>query len=191
MKMSNKKKPGLLQPLEIPDRTWQNVHYDFITGLLLTKDGNEVIFTMVDSLSKMAHFKACKSSVTSKEAALLFINDVYRLHGMPEVVTLDRDPKFTSEFYTELFDRLKIKRQVTTAYHPESNGQAEIVNKAISKMLRAFAEGLKNDWDTYLGLLEFAYNSAKNVSTGLSPFYIIYGKEPQKMIDLAIDAGSF
>lgn len=190
IKKSNKKEPGSLMPLPIPDRPWGRVHWDFITGLPLTINGNDAISTAVCALTKMAHFSPCKTTDDSKDAAIGFINNVVKLHGLPDVTTTDRDPKFISKFHQELFKRLGVRRIHTTAYHPQSNGQAEIVNKSIVKMLRAFANEMKEDWDEHLGILEFAYNSAIHSTTKHSPFYLNYGFEPKKPIDLEVNANS-
>lgn len=134
----------------------------------------------------MAHFSAVKKSDDSKEAVSDYLNTVFKLHGLQSEIITDRDSKFTSEFHDELFKRLRVKRKLSTAYHPQTDGLAEVTNKAIIKMLRAFCKDQKDDWDEFLPILEFAFNSAVNSVTGKTPFYLNGGQDPMKPIDLEL-----
>ncbi|GJP30377.1 hypothetical protein CLOM_g962, partial [Closterium sp. NIES-68] len=99
MKSSHQRPTGLLQPLEPPQRPWQHVTMDFVTGLPAGPSGNDAVLVVVDRLTKMAHFAPCRTTITAKETARLFISTVVRLHGIPAAIISDRDPKFTSKFW--------------------------------------------------------------------------------------------
>ena len=186
-KESNRLTPGLLRPLPPPEDNWERVSWDFIVKLPLTKGGYDSIITFVDNKSKMVHFAPGKETDDARTLSQAFIRNVIRLHGMPKTTLSDRDRRLVSKFHEELWKKLQITRILTTAYHPQGDGQTEIMNKAIEKMIRAFCVGLQNDWDEYLDLLEFAYNSAVNTTTGYSPFFLNYGREPARPIDVALD----
>ena len=98
MKLDNRAKAGLLQPLEIPSRKWAQVTTDLVTDLP-ESEGYTAIAVFVDQYTKMVHFASCKKEVTAMEYAKLFVDHVFRLHGLPEVIISDRDPRFTSKFW--------------------------------------------------------------------------------------------
>ena len=118
------KTPGLLQPLQVPTRTWSSIRMDFITQLPVTRSGMDAIVVFVDCLTKMTRFAACNTTVTAEQTAQLFFENVYRSHGLPEGDVSDRDPRFTSVFTEELYKRMGTKQAMSTAYHPQSNGQS-------------------------------------------------------------------
>lgn len=178
-KGSNKKTPGLLQPLPIPQRRWEQIHMDLIGPLPQTAAGHTAILTVVDRLTKMGHFIPTVMTVNAVKMADLFVENVFRLHGMPSVIISDRDPRFTSNFWQSFMDTLGTTLKLSTAYHPQTDGQAERHNRTIEDMLRAFVDQNKQDnWDKLLAPLEFAYNNSVNVSTQYTPFYMVYGEHP-------------
>lgn len=173
-KSEGKKRQGLLQPLPIPNDTWREVSMDFITKLPSSAaDGNDTILTIVDRLSKMAHFSAMKETDTAEEVAKIFIRDVFRLHGMPEGIVSNRDPRFTGKFWACLWKELGTKLRMSIAYHPETDGQSERTNRTIEEILRHYVNNNKTNWEHWLPTAEFAYNSAVNSSTGYSPFQAV------------------
>ncbi|GJP34472.1 hypothetical protein CLOM_g18911, partial [Closterium sp. NIES-68] len=105
MKSSHQRPTGLLQPLEPPQRPWQHVTMDFVTGLPARPSGNDAVLVVVDRLTKMAHFAPCRTTITAEETARLFISTVVRLHGIPAAIISDRDPKFTSKFWQDTWAR--------------------------------------------------------------------------------------
>ena len=137
-KSSNKKLAGLLRPLEIPTRNWQHVSMDLIIQLPKTKSGNDAIVVFVDKLSKMSHFVATKTAISAPELAKIFFDTVFRLHGMPEVIISDRDTRFTSLFWRALFKSMDTKLAMSTAFHPQTDGQTERNNRTLEQMLRNF-----------------------------------------------------
>jgi transposase InsO family protein len=175
---------GHLQPLPIPDYPWQWITMDFITQLPVTSTGHDALFVVVDRLTKVITCIPTTTNVTAQQVADLFIQHVFRLHGLPSIIVSDRDPKFTSDFWQHLFLRLGTRLAMSTTNHPQTDGQTERANRTIEDMIRAFLSPFHNDWITYLPLLEFAYNSSKQTSTGFSPFFLHYGYQPQCPVKL-------
>ncbi|KAG7668438.1 hypothetical protein KSW81_002322 [Nannochloris sp. 'desiccata'] len=179
VKSSNQVTPGLLSPLDIPCRRWEQIHIDLIGPLPVTPRGFDAIVTIVDRLSKAAVFIPTTMTVTARQLAELFFNNVFRHYGLPSIIISDRDPRFTSNFWRALMDHLGISLHMTAAYHPQSDGQAERHNRTIQDMLRAYVNpSTRDDWDEHLVALEFAYNNSVNRATGFSPFFMLYGQNP-------------
>jgi predicted aspartyl protease len=177
IKSSNQKKAGLLQPLPIPKARWDQVTMDFIVQLPKTKAGHDAIYVIVDKLSKMAHFIPTHTTATAPDTAKLFLHHVVKLHGVPKSIVSDRDSKFTSQFWKSLWQLLDTKLAMSTAFHPQTDGQTEVMNKMLEQMLRAFTNVKQDNWDELLPYCEIAYNNSKNVTTGYSPFYLNHGQE--------------
>ncbi|GJP56686.1 hypothetical protein CLOM_g15741 [Closterium sp. NIES-68] len=177
MKSSHQRAAGLLQPLDPPERPWQHVTMDYVTGLPAGPSGNDAILVVVDRLTKMAHFIACQQTITAEQTAQLFITNVIRLHGLPSAIISDRDPKFTSNFWRHLWDQFGTKLQFSSAYHPQTDGQTERVNQTMEQLIRTTCTD-PSTWEKSLLLLEFAYNNATSATTNQSPFFLNYGQDP-------------
>jgi hypothetical protein len=137
------KSPGTLQPLPIPPAIWKDISMDFITGL--PKSGNKsVIMVVVDRLSKYAHFCALQHPFTPPTVVQNFMDQVFKLHGMPHFIVSDRDPTFTSNFWQEFFKLQGTQLHLSTTYHPQTDGQTEVVNKFLEAYLRCFASEKQN-----------------------------------------------
>lgn len=162
---------------------------DFITGLPRTTRGYDMICVFVDRLTKMMHAVPCKTSITAEKTADLFFETVVRLHGMPETVVSDRDPKFTGAFTPALFKRAGAKWNLSSAFHPQSDGQTERINRVLGEALRNYASTDAKAWDRWLPAAEFAINNAQNRSTGFSPFYLNYGFHPRTPLMLELGDG--
>ena len=185
-KPSQQSPMGLLMPLPIPSRPWQQVSMDLITNLPRSRSGNDAIVVFVDKLTKMVHYVACKTSVTALELATLFLREVVRLHGVPDSILSDRDPRFIANFWRSFWAQLGTTLTMSTAYHPQTDGQTEIANRTLEGMLRSFINFRQDDWDQHLTSVELAVNNAKQASTGFSPFYLNYGQEVVLPLDRAV-----
>ncbi|GJP35290.1 hypothetical protein CLOM_g19797 [Closterium sp. NIES-68] len=177
MKSSHQRAAGLLQSLDPPERPWQHVTMDYVTGLPAGPSGNDAILVVVDRLTKMAHFIACQRTITAEQTAQLFIANVIRLHGLPFAIISDRDPKFTSNFWRHLWYQFGTKLQFSSAYHPQTDGQTERVNQTMEQLIRTTCTD-PSTWEKSLPLLEFAYNNATSATTNQSPFFLNYEQDP-------------
>lgn len=177
-KSSNLKYQGLLQPLPVPDKVWSSVSLDLITQLPLTPKGHDAIVVFVCRLTKMAHFIPTTTTVSAMELADIFVDNVVRLHGVPTSLISDRDPKFTSAFWAQVFARLGTKLGMSSSFHPETDGQTERMNRVLEDMLRHYVSAEQDNWDDLLACAEFAVNNSVNRSTGFTPFFLNYGVHP-------------
>ena len=179
-KPQNHKPNGLLAPLPVPDSPWESISFDIMCGLPETPKFNNAVFVVVDRLTKMSHFKAFSFGGTGAEEVASFLVDmVVRLHGVPLEMIYDRDTRFTAEAFQAFLQKLGVKSNVATTAHPETDGQTERMNRTLRDMLAHYVEGRQENWDEFLPLVEFAYNSARQDSTGASPFLLNYGHEPR------------
>lgn len=169
---------GILRPLPVPHRPWQSISMDFVTGLP-ESNGNDAIWVVVDRLTKMRHIVPCKTNIDAPGLAELFLQNVYRLHGLPETIISDRGSVFASEFWGRICERLGIERKLSTPFHPETDGQTERFNAVMEQYLRCYTNYLQDDWARWLPLAEFAANNHASETTGISPFFALYGKDPR------------
>ncbi|CAJ2633456.1 unnamed protein product [Trifolium pratense] len=167
----------LLQPLPIPERIWEDISMDFITNLPRSK-GYEAILVIVDRLSKYAHFTPLKHPYTARSIAEVFVREVVRLHGIPLSIVSDRDPIFMSNFWQELFKLQGTKLKMSTSYHPESDGQTEVVNRCLETYLRCFISDQPKTWSNWLSWSEYWFNTSYSAATGKTPYEIVYGRSP-------------
>lgn len=186
-KASNQLPIGLLQPLAIPKHKWEHVSMDLITHLPPTshQPPHDAIIVFVDKLSKMIHAVPTTTTVTAEQTASIFFDTIFRMHGLPRVIISDRDPRFSSAFWQALFQRTGTRLAMSTANHPQTDGQTERANRTIEEMLRAYVCPHHNDWDKYLTAVEFAYNDSVHPGTGHTPFYLNYGQHPHTPLSLA------
>ncbi|GAU31857.1 hypothetical protein TSUD_114680 [Trifolium subterraneum] len=180
-KSSNVAPAGLLQPLSIPLQIWDDISMDFIIGLP-PSNGFTVIMVVVDRLSKYGHFTPLKADFTSLKVAEAFIHNVVKLHGFPKSIVSDRDKVFTSSFWQHLFKLSGTTLAMSSAYHPQSDGQTEAVNKCVEMYLRCFVGQAPQKWSKLLDWAEFWYNTAYQCSIGMTPFKVVYGREPPIII---------
>jgi hypothetical protein len=179
VKYSTRKPQGLLQPLGIPAQPWDDVSMDFITGLPRTDRGTEQILVVTDKLTKMVHFVGTPLELTAPQLAKLLCETVFRLHGIPKRIISDRDKLLTSSFWQGVAKQLNIHQAMSTAFHPQTDGQTERVNSILEDYLRAFVNSTQSDWNDYLWLAEFAYNNAFHDSVRSTPFFLNNGRHPR------------
>ncbi|KAF1313280.1 reverse transcriptase, partial [Globisporangium splendens] len=151
------------------------VHYLSLRTVGSLRNG---ILVFVDRFSKMVHLAPVSDKISAEKTAKIFVDVVFRLHGLPVEIVSDRDTRFTSKFWRALFGLLDAKLPMSTAAHPETGGQTERVNRVLEDVLRSYATSFK-EWSEFLPLAEFALNNSTHVSTGHSPFYVNYGIHPR------------
>lgn len=169
---------GLLKPLSIPEKLWDSVSMDFVVALPLTDNGYDSVFVCVDRLSKMVHLSPCKQTDNADEISKIFINTIFKHHGLPRNIVTDRDPKFVSKFWQSLFYQLGVTHSLSTAYHPQSDGNTERVNRVMEDVMRHFVTNEQSNWDSLLPLAEFAINNSFHESIKTTPFLLNYGFSP-------------
>ena len=167
-----------LMPNTIPEKPWSHISADFITKLPLAQ-GYDAILVVCDCFSKMAHFIATTEKTLAEGLAKLFRDHVWKLHGLPESIVSDRGAQFTAEMMKELNNLLGIQTKLSTAYHPQTDGQTERVNQELEQYLRVFIDHRQEQWPDWLGTAEFAYNNKIHTATKTSLFKANYGQDPR------------
>jgi len=176
MKNRTEEPAGKLKLSEVPQKTWSHLTVDFITKLPIVA-GKDAILVVCDRLSKMMHFVATTEGMSAEGLARLFRDNVWKLHGLPESVVLDRGPQFVAELTKELNRMLGIKTKLLTVFHPQTDGQTERMNQELEQYLRFFIEHRQKDWPEWLAAAEFAINNKVHMATKVLPFMANYGKE--------------
>ena len=185
-KVEHQRPRGLLQPIPIPSEPWAEITMDFVTELPVS-GGFDTVWTITDRLTKAVHYVPVRSTTTASDLTELFLREIHRLHGVPRVIISDRDKLFTSAVWMDFMKELQTSLHLTTAFHPEADGQSERTNRTMATMLRAFVSSHQKDWLKYLPLAEFAYNDSVHPGTGATPFYLLYGYHPRSPLDLALE----
>ena len=167
---------------------------DFVTGLPQSADWRDdsydSILVIVNWLMKMVHYEPVQTTITAPALAEVILNIVVRHHGLPDSIVSDRGSVFTSKFWSSLCYFLSIKRRLSTAFHPQTDGQTERQNSTIKAYLRAFVNYEKDNWTRLLPMAEFAYNNAKHASTGYTPFKLNCGYHPRISYEENVDPRS-
>jgi transposase InsO family protein len=176
---------GLLHSLPVPSEKWDSISMDFVTGLPVTQSGHDAVFVVTDRLTKMVVLIPTVTTLTAPRAAELFMRHVFAHYGLPRSIVSDRDSRFLSAFWKALFKSLGTKLAYSSAYHPQTDGQTERVNQTMEQVLRVFSVQRPAEWDTHLHMCQFVLNAAEHVSSGFSPFQLMYGYEPRVPATLA------
>uniref|UniRef100_A0A803SRK7 Gypsy retrotransposon integrase-like protein 1 n=1 Tax=Anolis carolinensis TaxID=28377 RepID=A0A803SRK7_ANOCA len=177
-KTRREKPSGLLHPLPTPSRPWEIISADFITDLPPSCEFTTIL-VVVDLFTKLTHFIPCEGLPTAKETADLFLQHVFRLHGLPKSLITDRGSQFTSRFWKALQKLLGIDSRLSSAHHPQTDGQTERTNATLEQYLRCYVNYQQDNWASLLPLSEFAYNNGVQASTKETPFFANYGFHPR------------
>ena len=176
MKNRTEELVGKLKLSEVPQKMWTHLTVDFITKLPVVA-GKDAVLVVYNQLSKMTHFVATMKGTSAEGLARLFRDNVWKLHGLPESMVLDRGPQFAAELTKELNRMLGIKMKLSTAFHPQTDGQMERMNQELEQYLWFFIEHRQKDWPEWLAVAEFAINNKVHTATKVSPFMANYRKE--------------
>ncbi|WVZ18566.1 hypothetical protein V8G54_005888 [Vigna mungo] len=158
----------------------EDLAMDFITGLP-SSHGHTSILVVVDRFSKAAHFATLPPQFSAYQVATIFFEVVGKLHGMPKSIVSDHDPLFLSKFWQELFKASGTQLRMSSAYHPESDGQSEVLNRTLEQYLRAFCNAQPVKWSHFIPWAEWCYNTTIHSATGYTPFEIVYGRSPPSL----------
>lgn len=174
------KPPGQLQPLAILQQIWTGIAMDFIDGLPPTQ-GRNVILVVVDRLSKYGHFIPIKHPYSAPKIADIFIQEIFRL-GMLASIVSDRDHIFINEFWNTFFKQQNTTLCKSSAYHPQSDGQTEVLNQTLEHYLRSFVLDRPTTWIQWLPWAEWWYNSTFQSVIQMTPFQAVYGYPPPTVV---------
>jgi len=161
-------------PNSIPEKPWRHISADFIVKLPLAQRYNAIL-VVCDRLTKMAHFIPTTEKTLAAGLAQLFRDNIWKLHGLPESIILDRGAQFAAGIIRELNKRLSIRTKLPTAYHLQTDGQTKRINQELEQYLRMFMDHRQEQWLEWLGTAEFIYNNKKHTATQISPFEANYG----------------
>jgi hypothetical protein len=179
-------------PLPIPDRPFSTISPDFVTGLLSSKGQLplDAILVIVDMFTKYGYFIPCTSTIDTTGTVNLLWHHVVKHMGMPLVIVSDRDPHFLSSFWSSLAHHFDTKLAMSTAAHPQTDGQTEILNQRLETMLHTYVNKDRNDWSDYLDVLMLAYNNSVHSATKEAPVALLMGFKPRLPSSLLIEEGS-
>ncbi|KAI3771734.1 hypothetical protein L6452_02901 [Arctium lappa] len=177
VKAEHQRPYGSLQSLEIPEWKWDHITMDFMTKIPRTLKGHNTIWVVVDRLTKNTHFLAMRETLPLDKLARLYINEVVSRHGVPLSIVLDRDSHFISHFRGAFQRELGTKVKLSTAYHPQMDGQSERTIQTLEDMLRSCVIDFEGNWDSHIPLVEFSYNNSYHSSLGMAPFEALYGRK--------------
>jgi len=178
-KIIHQKRRTELRPHDIPDQPWESISVDLI-GPIPESKGHNAILAVIDRYSKMIRLILTTTELTSSDLVTIYRDQIWKLHGLPKKITSDRGPQFASKLMKDLCIALGIQRNLSTAYHPQTDGQVERSHQETEAFLRHYVNYLQDDWMEWLSLAEFQYNDKVHTTTKESPFYLNYGRHPWK-----------
>ncbi|GJS08964.1 putative reverse transcriptase domain-containing protein [Tanacetum coccineum] len=177
VKAEHQRPSGLLVQPEIPQWKWDNITMDFVTKLPKSSQGYDTIWVIVDRLTKSAIFMPMRETDPMDKLARMYLKEVVTKHGIPVSIICDRDPRFASNFWRSLQKALGTSLDMSTAYHPQTDGQSERTIQTLEDMLRACVIDFGNGWVKHLPLVEFSYNNSYHASIKAAPFEALYGRK--------------
>ncbi|GJR63251.1 putative reverse transcriptase domain-containing protein [Tanacetum coccineum] len=175
LQAEHQKPSGFLQQPEIPEWKWEKITMDFITKLPKSSSGHDTIWVVVDRLTKSAHFLPIREDYKTEKLAKIYTNEIVARHGVPVSIISDRDGRFTSHLWQAFQEALGTRLDMSTAYHPQTDGQSERTIQTLEDMLRACVMDFGGSWDTHLPLIEFSYNNSYHTSIKCAPFEALKG----------------
>ncbi|GJW66510.1 reverse transcriptase domain-containing protein [Tanacetum coccineum] len=182
VKAEHQRSSGLLQQPEVPIWKWEGIAMDFVTKLPRTSSGHDTIWVIMDRLTKSAHFLPMREDYKMERLARLYLNEIVARHGVPILIISDRDSRFTSRFWQSMQEALGTRLDMSTAYHPQTDGQSERTIQTLEDMLRACVLDFGGSWDVHLPLVEFLYNNSYHSSVRCAPFEALYGRKCRSLI---------
>ena len=165
--------------MEIPQGPWQEISIDII-GPLPKSNGMDAIVVIVDQFTKIICLKATTTNVSSEGIAKIYRDNIWKLHEISRKILSNRRPQFASKFMEEFTKALETKRQLSTAYHPQTDGQMKRINQEIGTFLRHYVNYQQDDWTNWLATTEFQYNDKRHAAMGKTPFKLNFGRHPWK-----------
>ncbi|GJU79587.1 putative reverse transcriptase domain-containing protein [Tanacetum coccineum] len=177
VKAEHQRPSGLLVQPKIPEWKWDNITMDFVTKLPKTSQGYDTIWVIVDRLTKSAIFTPMRETDPMDKLARIYLKEVVTRHGIPVSIICDRDPRFASNFWRSLQNALGTNLDMSTAYHPQTDGQSERTIQTLEDMLRACVIDFGKGWVNHLPLVEFSYNNSYHASIKAAPFEALYGRK--------------
>ncbi|GJQ91481.1 putative reverse transcriptase domain-containing protein [Tanacetum coccineum] len=177
VKAEHQRQSGLLVQPEMPQWKWDNITMDFVTKLPKSSQGYDTIWVIVDRLTKSAIFIPMRETDPLEKLARMYLKEVVTRHGIPVSIICDRDPRFASNFWRSLQKALGTSLDMSTAYHPQTDGQSERTIQTLEDMLRACVIDFGNGWVKHLPLVEFSYNNSYHASIKAAPFEALYGRK--------------
>ncbi|XP_019228487.1 PREDICTED: uncharacterized protein LOC109209634, partial [Nicotiana attenuata] len=182
VKYEHQRLGGLLQQMPIPEWKWERITMDFVVGLPQTLRKVDSVWVIVDRLTKSTHFIPVATTYTAERYAQIYIREIVRLHGVPVSIISDRGPQFTSHFWRAVQSELGTRVELSTAFHPQTDGQSERTVQILEDMLRACVIDFGGQWDQFLPLVEFAYNNSYQSSIEMAPYEALYGRRCRSRI---------
>ena len=167
--------PGLLEPFPISTSIWTDISMDFIEGIP-KYGGKTVILVVFDHLSKYSHFCTLNHPYIASLVAQIFMDEIFRLHGIPSSIFSNRVATFISHFWIELFHHTRTKQKMSLGYHPQTDGQTEVINKCLETYLHCFTSKQQHQWEKWLPIVEWWYNTSYHIASKMTPYEAVYGQ---------------
>jgi hypothetical protein len=176
------KQQGLLHPLPVPAYPWQHICMDF-KEFPEDKHGYNMILVFIDRLGKDSVSIPCHKTIDARSMAQLYIQWVYRFGHTPETIISDRGPQFVSSFWNEFCRIIGVKIKLSTAYHKETDGQTEVMNRYIDQRLRPFVTYFQDNWSELIPIMDRVQMTLPHSTIGMAPYQLKYGVEPRNSWD--------